>query len=507
MKKLWSMLIWAILLGACGKLYRAPSDRVTPTLENRAIMGLAVGLEQGGTIETPERVILEYPSFTVVYVPLLAPSTPTPTDTPSPSATPSSTSFLTPTPPPTNTPRPSNTPESQPSPTQESTALPTIAPTQPPLKICTLRNAHPTGAAINIRPDASTTSAPIGIWAHGTEKQFVEFTINEGLLWAKHATAGWSAIRVQDTGVWWVAGTAGAGECVDVLGWPDGLEPPGAFAKAAVALGFHSIPGANANNLKLGYALAAQIPIPASTKNYGDSNLCIDAILAEVPCIFRNPPGSQDCPYARAVDPRYEARHWMDLIKATSWGVWEYRHSGLLWLEPLNECAYDFEFLYWWRDFLDEAIEYAHARDYPPLALPGFGPGWGDQDTFRIWAGPLKKLRDYGGLLSSHNYSISKTVGLCEYNQWLADRHDWNHQWMDLYGYGDLKIAITEAGRAGGEMSVDVTDFVCYYLRIRNNPVLHSVAFWLAGYHPLWPDANLDNYIVPITLAIGQALQ
>ena len=63
-------------------------------------------------------------------------------------------------------------------------------------------------------------------------------------------------------------------------------------------------------------------------------------------------------------------------------------------------------------------------------------------------------------------------------------------------------MAITEAARGWGNDPVDVSDFVCWYEIVRGDDWLHSVALWTAGWHPTWPNANLDAYMVPIVQGV-----
>lgn len=159
------------------------------------------------------------------YVPYVAVDTATPTNTPSPtpSATPSSTPVIVI---PTST--PSHTPE-PPTPTPETG---TPVPTEPTTKWCMMRGI----IAINERNIPSTSgSSVVGSWQPGQERTITEFVSSDGYLWAHHEH-GWSVVRETS---WWVAGSPGVDLCRDIPGWPEGIDPPPAFARGPE--GVHTI--------------------------------------------------------------------------------------------------------------------------------------------------------------------------------------------------------------------------------------------------------------------------
>jgi len=198
------------------------------------------------------------------------------------------------------------------------------------------------------------------------------------------------------------------------------------------------------------------------------------------------------------IAPEWSAVLFMeDIERRAVWALRPYTGTGRLWIEPTNECHWVLENYEWWRDWATAALDYAEANNWPPLAWPGLGPGYGDLDMFRIWEVPLRRLADMGGLFAMHAYTVNDTPGLCESNIWLGYRHRLNHGYMAAFGYA-VDVTITEAAREWGGSPVNEADFVCWYREASKDKYLHSVALWLTGYHHAWPLANLEGHMIGI---------
>jgi hypothetical protein len=232
---------------------------------------------------------------------------------------------------------------------------------------------------------------------------------------------------------------------------------------------------------------------------------CLDALWRGGWCIFRH--ANEDCPHGiGGADPRQSALDFLrygDVARVTLAG---YERA---YYEPTNECNFgssqsdsQLAVVYWWNEWLDAYITEASARGYPKLVIPTFGPGHGESVQYRIWRDVLNRLAGQGGMLGEHSYTPDIEGGLCGCDQWLACRHRLNEEVRQAEGV-DIDVAITEAARGWGNDPVDVADFVCWYELVRGDAWLHSVALWTMGHNPTWPNANLDNYAVPIAQGVS----
>ena len=125
---------------------------------------------------------------------------------------------------------------------------------------------------------------------------------------------------------------------------------------------------------------------------------------------------------------------------------------------------------------------------------------------YQIWAPALNANAARGGLVGEHAYqpylNSAGNYDLCPCDPWLACRHRMNEDWRQAQGI-NIDVAITEAARGWGGDPVSVSDFVCWYETVRGDSFVHSVSLWLLGYHPTWPQANLDNYVIPVANGVG----
>lgn len=247
------------------------------------------------------------------------PMAPAPTHTPLPSVTPTPT--LAPTVPPTNTPRPSNTPTlpdrptDEPTPTPEVTTLPPITPG--PGKSCALKVSI---SAIRVRSQPSASAPQVGTIAQAYEFDAVQFSTSADYLWARHST-GWSAIRDNRSGTWWVDASQDASLCQDVPGWPPGLDPP----RVIVRVGIHALPSAN------GGALAPLLPYLGTVKGVDNAGILRQAKAANprIVTVFRSW-NAGDCP-PLGMPPG----GWIDHLAQT------WQHVDADYFEPMNECPYN----------------------------------------------------------------------------------------------------------------------------------------------------------------------
>jgi hypothetical protein len=107
-------------------------------------------------------------------------------------------------------------------------------PTEVPLFTCQLRAL----SAINIRSGHGTQYPVLGTWTTDDlyPREFVEFYDGDrDYLWGKGVDGGWTVVYDKPAAAWWAAGTVASwSKCLDVEGWPSGLEPPLPFAQEII---------------------------------------------------------------------------------------------------------------------------------------------------------------------------------------------------------------------------------------------------------------------------------
>lgn len=345
------------------------------------------------------------------------------------------------------------------------------------------------------------------MWTQGVESEFDEFLLQSVYLYGHHTAGGWSVVAQHPPLNWWVSGTPDAQFCFDVDGWP-GWVPPAPIAHNAALL-WHTVPGFNVGNARISYGILSDKGIGYGLKPYAGMNECIDALNRGGTCIYRH--GAPDCPQnIGSADPRQSARDFLQHGQSARDMLADYEHA---YYEPLNECQFGgsqsdtlLAYIYWWDEWLDEYITEAVARGYPKLVLPTFGPGHGEPVQYRIWKDELNRLAAAGGMVGEHAYqpfpNDEGTLKLAPCDIYLACRHRLNEQYRQGEGV-DIDVALTEVAAAWGNDPVDVADFVAWYEEVRHDEWLHSVALWTAGFHPTWPNANLDHYMVPIAQGLS----
>ncbi len=329
--------------------------------------------------------------------------------------------------------------------------------------------------------------------------QVREFAADKSYVWAKIETNGWIAVRDLVTPEWWADGTDSGEFCVDVAGWPENLVPPLPITRRGPALGFHAVPGANADEMMSAFAVLKAAGIPFGVKVVNEPDLCRKTVAAGGICIYRSVYPA-DCPNVNNTDPVQEAYLYM-----LSLSPYVNQQTNATYVEIVNECDFGPDRLAWWNQFLLEAVRLAQEWRWPPLIAPTWAPGQPTDEWHLDLIRPaLVALRDSGGALGIHNYSIYKDVGLCQSDQWLGYRHRRIHAKLVEMGLGDLKLAITEAARGGGNEAVSVADFACWYKSIEGDPYVLMVGLWTAGRTNTWPLADLNSWMLPIARAVRQ---
>lgn len=491
-KRILVFLSVLLAMGAC----IGPQPAAAPPTGTAAPLSRAVGFVMQSTPEIPEQVILVWPSFTAVYVPqAAAPSaTPTSTATPTPSSTPSPTAT------------PTTTPELEKSPTPETTIAPaptaTPGATQPPDEGCygtaqvsalTIRTGPATGETlkpsigqywqiINGVPDRMRIDQIVYVYVH-------EGRVDEWMHAYDSTRDGWSAalwdnlayIRYENSD-----------ECAAVR---FGTEQP----VAGPAVMWFAVPGASGDEMLASYAALQGTGISYGVKSYAEILYCRQAIEAGGICIYKIPP---DCPDLRE-PPEWSAVKFLENIENRAlWAMRDLIPSGRFYVAPVNEC--DWADLAWWRAWMLAAIDYAEVNHWPPLALLDLGPGYGDFTMIRELAPALERLEATGGIWAMHAYTVNDTPDLCSSSVWLGYRHRLLHGYMAALGI-DLRIVLTETAREWGGSPVDERDFVCFWAEVaEHDPYVAGIVMWLAGYHPSWPQANLESHMVPIAQQIAE---
>lgn len=471
-----------------------------------ALAGLAL---QGDGDNPVVRVEVVYASGEVVaFYPAGSPvatATPDATDTPVPSHTPPPTDTPTPTatvtPMPTHTPAATVTPLPFPTPTPEATLAPaTPGPTQPPPP-----ETHCTGAALYTTrkrtgpgvdyPQVVNPDGSYG-WMMATERDIVvELLVRypEGdplwEVWGLFGDNTWRAIAYRGT------------ELIRLDDSPACWELPITYDTAPLpraAVLIHTVPGANAWELLLAGAVFQRAGIRWGAKVVSDPDLCRQVVERGGECQFRSVHPA-DCPNVLNPDPEQEAYLW--LLAIAPYTVAQGLPDHNVWLEVVNECNMDD--LAWWNAFMVEFVRLASARGWPPLILPTWHPGAPDVEDLPALREGLVALRDAGGLLGMHAYSIDPAVGLCQSDDWLGYRHRRIRAQLDAMGLDGLAIAITEAARGAGDQAPNTGDFSCWVCAVIEDEGLHSVALWTAGTAWPWWLANLNGRMVDLAGVIG----
>jgi hypothetical protein len=438
--------------------------------------------------------------------------TPSISPSPSPSRTPSVTPTQERTPVATNT----ATQTPFPTPTVEATTA-TPFPTATSVKQCYVKVYD---KRINVRNGPSVYNAVISVIDYGETQNIVEVTHDTtgfGYLWGKtvhNGRYGWFVIKNWDT--WWVYSLGSETQpCTLVPGWTEdiGLPPelnpvptatptPRPPTGGQALLLTHLVPGGNIGELQNMWQLLMTKGIEFGVKSINEPSACNAAEQAGGVCIYRSvipqdcPPGIPG-PGGTWTDPRLAARNWIATIEQYTVA----QNIMASYIEPINECymgnpSTDRRTMAWWDDFMQEAIDEAQRRGFPPLAMPSLNPGVGDYEFLEPFRASLTKLMQSGGLFSMHDYGIDQNLWPC--NIYTSCRHRMVRSALVQLGLSGLPITVTEAARGSGNWPVDEADFANWFMEIKDDPGLHSVALWNAGHTGAWPNANLNGHMLRI---------
>lgn len=408
-----------------------------------------------------------------------------PTATPSATvetATPSATPPPTNTPTPTNTPRPSSTP-GVPTPTPESTVLPTLPPDGHD-KLCLVKVG---ASAVNERT-APSTSAPKTATSPvpaASPVKLLEVREAEGYLWGRSAL-GWFVIRQGAS--WWVYGIEGATElCDEVDGWPEGLEPPAPIARTEFGLWVG--PGADLGELiTFGQMLKAAGRTPAATV-YGNDQAA-RALYGEGWTVALRP-WIGDCPATWDGAPDANARTWVNRAVDATAGV--PRH----WLVLSNECG-GWPSLDYARDWIAAALDQA-ARRGVRAAVPVV---WNSGAPELHWVpalAPVYHAAPVAAAWGVNVYPVTRGVALAERSLgtlWTT----WRWQ-MYRDALGGLPLIATEAARGDGSERAEISDLGRWAREV--DGVFAWATFWYAAM-PLgnWGVATLRGRLGELAQAL-----
>jgi len=478
----------AVLLVACGAPAPAAPARVeVAAAQTSTAVVIGIVIREGTTdaivclpnvADCP--VLQTSPGVTSTPIPQTASPTIPLTNTPKPTATRTEL--------PTNT--AIHTPSPDASPTPPATSTPGSATPAPDGKLCEAVIAIPGG--INIRAAASTTSTIKSKAPQGTRVTVERFVTAGGYLWAYLPTlTGYMVVGQYAPApfAWWVSFNSNE-FCDTKPGWDFTIPAPPEIA-GVVSLVWHETAGGDIQEMVRAGQILQEHGITGGVKSVSDPNACLAAMSAGQICVYREWTIG-DCPNILA-DPVPEATRWMTAL----WGAATALRPT--YLELVNECQYDpMDLTRFWNPFLVEAIRLGKVWGYPPVIAPTFGPGNPPQEWYLDLIGPaLVALRDSGGLLGLHAYSITGP-DLCPIDQWLSHRHRRVYAKLVSMGLSDLGLAITEVGRGSGNEIPNVEDFACWYQTVSHDPGVKIVAFWTAGRLDAWPRANLNSWMIPI---------
>lgn len=407
----WLLVVLCVVVLLFGRIVpsvgtAAPGEQVLAQLSGVNIS--SVDFQSGGDGYV-ERVTIRYADGAVLEYDRLdtAPPSATPTPT-SPATATASSAPGTPTIAPIYT--ATATPTLDATPTRESTPSPTTtpAPTAIP-KVCELRAT----TTIRIRFSPTTSAAITGFWQQGETRAFDAFwqPDESGYLWGHHA-GGWSAVYYWPGFEWLIAGTAEAGLCRDVEGWPWNLAPPEPIARPFLD-GFHSLAGEGA-----GVLLAPDVVSRYKLLKCLDGGfaLCEQAKAAnpEMLTIYRT--FQHDCPPLWVYT---SPESWWSMIAPSL-------PSGADYYEIQNECDPPIEYVALWAEFsIQMALIIERERGAALLAFSS-GPGNPDFPYWRaMWAyvdwtqshGPAPNGLYHG--IATHSSAYAPASVILEPGSWI----------------------------------------------------------------------------------------
>jgi hypothetical protein len=434
---------------------------------------------------------------------------------------------LTPTAPPTNTPRPTATrtpatrPTSTDTPTQvPTTPTPTGAPTLTPTGILTptpeITTHTPIPPVVQTceliqRVRVSYRSEPrvaadtlIGIKAENTYNTIQAFYQDGSYLWADDG-GGWWAVKQGSS--WWAYGTGASANCPNVDGWPPELDPPAAitYRTGPAALLFHYVPGGNILEL-----IAAGHAASANGRAWGavvidDPGACALVVANGGICIARHN-ATGDCPQT-TIPALNAARSYMTRQRGYYDAIIARGAAPSLWA-AVNECALDQAAAEWWNAFYLEVIDLASAWGWRLVLGNFYAHEPPDLEWMQATAPAWIALRDAGGYMGIHVYSVLDGTLLCTPSIWLpTDRDLLVRSWLERIGAGGLAMIATEVSAGPGNWvitSARVADMACWFHQTDERRAVFGAALWTAGRAGTMPSgASLDGWMIAIARAIS----
>lgn len=480
MRRRWGGVIWLIglvLLGDAGLFsVRAQGD---PGLPGRVPVWDTVGIIQQNPTTGELRFI--YGEVLLTPVPTATPTaTITPSRTPTPSQTPTMTPTQTQTPTPEmSTPTPTRTPTvtptlELPTPTQEQTPPDTPAPG--PGKTCDLK----TNTVVRVRrgPSAGDQLVPPYSLQAGSVISAAEFRVAGDYLWARH-DAGWSAVRHQASGEWWVDGMGGTSElCQDIPGWPAGLAPPSELVRArglwTIYPGAHQVSEFVAAMKQGGVTPALTVYADPETARLGRE---LGAVV-----IYRPLAADED---AHIELPAVEAarKKWLRVISDAA-GV------AADWFVICNECAFpDGEYANAWIREIVRLADQAGIHVIPQVWNPG-APEFSWLDDMQP---SLRAMAASGHCMGLNIYPAREGMKLSDFNTWSAYTTYRYRLYRDQLP-AKLQLCATEVGAGVGAQAVDWADVELWEEKTEGDFAVATL--WYSGMRlTAWAQALITDWV------------
>jgi hypothetical protein len=378
-------------------------------------------------------------------------------------------------------------PPASPTPTQEIT-LPTPTPTTTPRPTAEKGNCIVKlgGTAINERTAPSinapkTTTSPIPA---GSMVAVTEFTQAEGYTWARNVF-GWFVVRQGTT--WWVTFTEATLEwCLELPGYPSGVQPPNPIVRALP--GVWAGPGGNRDELLRFGAQVRAAGQPAATV-YGDAYTA-ELLLANDWFVMRRAVSVPDCPDT-ALPAEISAASFIGKVIAAE-GVRAQVIVGA------NECTWPSAA--YARDWVRAAVQTAAARGVRAIAPVVWNPGAPELDWVPVLA-PAYRDAPIVVLWGMNTYPVRVNTGLAvrdAYTQYTTWRYE-----LYRHHLRGVPVAVTEYARGDGSEPPDFADIAAWWSLARVQ-VEVATAWYVSGPAGLghWKNANLAGRLSELAAAL-----
>ena len=404
------------------------------------------------------------------------PLVPSPTGTPLPSLTPTAT--VTPT---------ATLPPASPTPTQEIT-LSTPTPTTTPRPTSEKGNCIVKlgGTAINERtaPSTSASRTATSPIPAGSMVAVTEFTQAEGYTWARNVF-GWFVVRQGTT--WWVTFTEATLEwCLELPGYPSGVQPPNPIVRALP--GVWAGPGGNRDELLRFGAQVRAAGQPASLV-YGEPYTA-ELLLANGWFVLLRAAGVPDCP-DMTLSPVVSAEQFTNAVVNE---VGRQSHA----LVGANECTWPSAT--WARDWVRAAAQTAAGRGVRALVPIVWNPGAPELDWVPVLA-PAYRDAPIVVIWGVNTYPVRVGTGLAvrdAYTQYTTYRYE-----LYRHHLRGVPIVITEYARGDGSEPPDFADIRTWWGLVRSQ-VDVATAWYVSGPPGLghWIAANLAGRLADLAAAL-----